>query len=160
MRKVYRLLKNSHNWKGRVSTKWYVWFSCPRWWWVQGYYSNGNSLAKKKLIKHFGEKLKMEKINTIWGALAFSSAPFVAEAIEKGSSLAVRKTCSRNVALSLREDIMRAEHNTLLENVTIDITTKGEFSAPDSLKNFFQYLNAGPDTRVWHSDLNKEELSH
>ena len=102
----------------------------------------------------------MEKINAIWGTLVFSSASFVTEAIEKGSSLAARKTSSENVALFLREDIMREEHNTLLENVTIDITTKGEFSTPDSFKFFFQYLNAGPDTRVWHSDLNKEESSH
>ena len=55
---------------------------------------------------------------------------------------------------------MRAEHNPLSENVTIDNLAKGEISAPDSLKDFFQYLIGGPDTRVWQSDSKKEELIH
>ena len=68
----------------------------------------------------------MEKINTIRGTLEFSSALSVAEAIGKqSSSLAVRKLRSRNVALALREDIMRAEHNPLPGNVTIDSLAKG-----------------------------------
>ena len=75
----------------------------------------------------------MEKINTIRGTLVVLPALSAAEAIEKQSaSLAVRKIHSRNVAF--REDIMRAEHNPLLENVTIDSLGKGEVSAPDSLK--------------------------
>ena len=72
-----------------------------------------------------------------------------AEAIEKeSSSLAVRKIHVREVTLASREDIKRAEHNPLPENVTIDSLAKGEISASDSLKEFFQYLIAGPDTRV------------
>ena len=60
----------------------------------------------------------MKKINTIRRRLAFLLVLSVAEAIKKQSlSLAVRKICSRNAALALREDIMRAEHNPLLNNV-------------------------------------------
>ena len=93
---------------------------------------------QKKLTKHFGEKPKMEKINTNQGTLVFLLVFSVAEAIEKQSlSLAVRKIHSRNVALALREDIMGADHNLLLENVTIESLAKGEFLHLIHLNNFF-----------------------
>ena len=69
-----------------------------------------------------------------WRRLTRFEGP-VAEAIKKQSlSLAVRKIGSRNVVLALCEDIMRAEHNPLPENVAIGSLTKGGISAPDSLK--------------------------
>ena len=53
---------------------------------------------------------------------------------------------------------MRAEHNPLPENVTIDSLAKGEIPAPGSFIEFFQYLIAGPDTRVWQSDSKKRRI--
>ena len=85
------------------------------------------------------------------------SALSVAEAIENQSfSLAVRKIRLINVSLSLREDIMQAEHNPLPENVNIHSLAKGENSEPDSLKEFLHYLIAGPDTSAWHSNSEKK----
>ena len=79
------------------------------------------------------------------------SALSVAKAIENQSfSLAVRKICSMNVSLSLREDIMQAE------SVNIHSLAKGENSEPDSLKEFLHYLIARPDTSAWHSNSEKK----
>ena len=89
--------------------------------------------------------------------LVFLSALSVSEAIENQSfSLAVRKICLINVSLTLREDIMQAEHNPLPENVNIHSLAKGENSNPDSLKEFLHYLIAGPDTSAWHSNSEKK----
>ena len=81
----------------------------------------------------------------------------VAEAIENQTfSLAVRKIRSINVSLSLREDIIQAEHNPLPENVNIHSLAKGENSEPDSLKEFLHYLIAGSDASAWHSNPEKK----
>ena len=58
----------------------------------------------------------------------------------------------REAALTLREEITKAEHNALRENVKIEDIQKGEVQVPELLTYFFQNLVAGPETGRWKSE--------
>ena len=90
---------------------------------------------KEKLTNHFGERIRLEKCDTIRGTLVFSASISATEAIRK-HSISENSVQSRNIALALREDIMRSEYTPLPENITIEDITKGEVTVPESVKEF------------------------
>ena len=98
----------------------------------------------------------MEKRDTIRGTLVFSSSISATEAIKK-HRISLNRVQSRNIARALREDIMRSEYTPLPENIKIEDITNGEVTFPESVKEFFQFLISGPDTRVWKSNSKKEK---
>ena len=79
------------------------------------------------------------------------------EAIQE-YNLSEEKIQSRHTALALREDLLRSEKTHLPENITIEDIKKGEATVPQSVKEFFQYLISGPDTRVWESSSKKRRV--
>lgn len=120
-----------------------------------------NAHLVEKITKHFGDKIKLEKVNSPRGTLLFSSEISVAGAIRKQSStLAVKRIHLRNIALSLREDIMRAEYNPLPENITVERLTKGEISVPDSLTESFNILLPDLIQGFGKATQRKEESIH
>ena len=115
------------------------------------YFRDATPSAQKlelKIVKHFGNRIKIEKGKTKRGNVIYSTVLTTEEALrEQHDQISDINIQIKKVAFALRESRSKAEHRTLPENLTLEDMYKGEIDVPELVLDFFTYLIGGPDSR-------------